>query len=626
MTKTDEAETSSSSMPSVDDVSPPAESPPQDKWKCLDCGEEFSTERYRRPTRCANINCKNKRRFEALTGPFRYFQGEKFIAARMAEEIMKKHKIVTHMDTEVMYIYAGGVYLPYGEQKIREFVQQELGELATTHYVNEALECVRRSTYVPAEIFNSPPPHLVCVENGLLNIETLELLPHTPDLIFLSKLPVKYDPNATCPNILKFLEEVVPDEIDRTVLIEFIGYCLYRRYPIHKALMLVGGGNNGKSTFINLIKLLLGSQNVACRSLQELCSDRFAMADLYGKLANLFYDLPGSAIADTGPFKALVGGDTVKGEMKFKSAFFFENYAKLIFSANQIPRVSSDHSDAFFRRWIIINFPNTFEGEKADRNILKKIATPEELSGLLNLAVCHLRDLITRGDFSYSKTTEEIRKEYIRRSDPVGAFVMDILAYDPGWAVEKQALYAGFCEYCRREKMIAPNPETFYKHLQKHIEFAEERIRTEKGRLSVLVGIKLDQDSIEYEQVVEGERYKLVRSFTFKNNNGHSGQSGQGCHFFKINMEKCYDTDISKQKNENKLKIRKSLDQTDHVGQMVEVSVLMDFTDPPVLLSPQNEPYKVPPTPLGGRCKIPIWAASMLAGRGLVRIEKEGEK
>ena len=103
---------------------------------------------------------------------------------------------------------------------------------------------------------------------------------------------MKYDPNAECPLIQKFLEEITGSKEDAEILIEVIGYCLYRSYPIQKALMLVGDGANGKTTFLRLLTRFLGHQNVSNRSLHELETNRFAKASLFGKLANIYDDLP----------------------------------------------------------------------------------------------------------------------------------------------------------------------------------------------------------------------------------------------------------------------------------------------------------------------------------------------
>ena len=146
------------------------------------------------------------------------------------------------------------------------------------------------------------------------------------------------------------------------MLQEIIGYCLYKGYPIQKAIMLVGSGSNGKSVFIQLLQHFLGVYHCASNSLQKLAVNRFSLSSLHGKLANLFADLSSSSLSDTSIFKMLTGGDLIQAEKKFKDEFSFTNYAKLIFSANAIPK-SPDDSDAFFRRWIIIVFPFKFTGK-----------------------------------------------------------------------------------------------------------------------------------------------------------------------------------------------------------------------------------------------------------------------
>jgi putative DNA primase/helicase len=197
-------------------------------------------------------------------------------------------------------------------------------------------------------------------------------------------------------------------------MIELAGYCLYRSYLLHSAWMLSGNGANGKSTYINLIKSFLGSTNVVSISLHELEENRFSKASLYGKLAKLYPDLPSRALYQTGVFKMCTGADPLTGEKKFRGAFNFMNVANFVFSANTVPRSPSDDSDAFFRRWIIIPFPNKFEGDNRDERILAKLTTSTELSGLLSLALKALRELLRRGAFINDEPTEQKRTRYIR--------------------------------------------------------------------------------------------------------------------------------------------------------------------------------------------------------------------
>ena len=146
------------------------------------------------------------------------------------------------------------------------------------------------------------------------------------------------------------------------------------------------------------VNTTVGKQNVSHPTLQELLGDRFASADLNCKLVNVFADLEADKLVNTGRFKALVSGDSIRAQRKHQQAFSFRNYAKLIFSTNKIPE-SMDNSYAYYRRWVILPFDRIFEGEKEDTDLISKLTTEEELSGLLNLAQKGLTKLIKEGGF-----------------------------------------------------------------------------------------------------------------------------------------------------------------------------------------------------------------------------------
>jgi len=428
---------------------------------------------------------------QAEEGARRYFEDGRFIPALLAEEIMKIEQFLTDRITDEIYVYLDGVYKPIGESVITEYCQRALGKEFRKNRAAEVIAYIRASTY---GFFYEPDPSFINLRNGILDLKTGELLHHSPSFKFLSKIPVIYDPKAECPNILEFLDQVTGNPEDRETLIEFTGYCLWRGYPIQKALMLVGEGNNGKSTFLNLVREFLGRDNVSCVSLQDIVEQRFAIANLYGKLANIYADLPDRALRQTGMFKMLTGGDAITAEKKFKNPFTFTNYAKLMFSCNRLP-MSLDDTDAFFRRWLIVVFPNQFEGDKADPNILRKLTTHDELSGLLNLALERLKRLLERNRFTISPTTEELREEYMRKSNPIGAFMTECVKADPEGVIVKKELYSLFCEYCRRNKLPAVNQDTFFKAVPKYYNVAETRLNRPdiEGRPRAFTGIALTE-------------------------------------------------------------------------------------------------------------------------------------
>jgi putative DNA primase/helicase len=476
--------------------------------------------------------------------------------SEVAQQLLATYRFLTPMDSQIIYVYEGGRYWELGEAWIEKRVQ-ELYPRAKASWVHEIVEEIRHSTFCDPSKFNSPPPNLVCVENGILDILTGELRPHTPDLVFLAKLPVRYDPQADCPKIRKFLEEVCPDESDRRVLLEFFGYCLYRRYDFQQALMLIGEGETGKSTCLGILRALLGRESVAARSLQELVSDKFAVADLFGKLANIFPDLPSAGLADTGMFKALTGRDLIKAERKWGQPFTFENYAKLVFSCNQLPS-ARDQSDAFFRRWVIITFNQRIPPEKRDPKLLEKLTTPEELSGLLNLVVRALREALERGRLSYSRSTEEVRQEYLRRSDPEAFFVQTCLAADAGWGVAKKVLYRMFQEFCRMWKLVPVSDNTFHRRLpglmgglaEFRSSFPPKELGEKARRVLIWAGIRPREEVVEgmevdttYDglKVVLGyNRLALSPEATVED----SSSGGQGC---QGSSDSCEKTSLQKE-------------------------------------------------------------------------------
>lgn len=405
----------------------------------------------------------------------------------MAQFLMKKYHFLTEPKTEEIYTYIDGYYQPAGKQLIKDNSERILGHLVRTHDIAEIVAHIQRSTY--CDVFQETQPQLLCLKNGVLDLNTCVLSQHDPDLIFLSQIPVAFDTESDCPTFKQFLSEILQED-DITIIQELIGYTLWRAMPNHKAFLFVGEGANGKSTLINIIKALLGQKNCASIPLQMFENNTFASSGLLGKLVNLYADLPSKAVMDTGYFKALVGGDLVPYERKFQDKSEFVNYAKFIFSANQIP-MSFDNSDAYFRRWLIITFPNQFLGAKDKKDYLSNITTANELTGILNWALEGLKRLRNNDwEFSHSKTTEETREEYKHKSDPMGAFFMDKIEEDPVGYVPKDDIYSAFCAYCLNKNYPVCNRDTFFKKIQQYV----PSVRTEqKGKKKVrcFVGIHL---------------------------------------------------------------------------------------------------------------------------------------
>jgi P4 family phage/plasmid primase-like protien len=454
-----------------------------------------------------------------------------------------EHHFRTVSDIERVYRYDHGVYVGDGEIVLKARIETEFPNITSEVVVRDVIGKVRRRTYIDREAFNED--HIVNLQNGLLDLETLQVRPHSPDVLTTSQLPVSYDPAATCPRIIQFWQEVSQPQ-DLPLLGEIAGWLLWPEYKVHVAIMLLGQGRNGKGTLLRLLTAFLGTQNVSNVTLQDLVADRFAKADLYGKLANIGGDIPSKDLSDTAPFRMLTGEDDNRAQEKYKPAFSFRNNAKLLFSANVLPR-SPDDTYAFYSRWIILEFLNRFNPVEGtgDPDLLAKLTTSQELSGLLNLALEGLARLrANRWRFSYSKTVEDVELMYKRNANPVLAFLLDECEPATDSYIEKGVFFNRFKAYAERHG-IRPMSVTRFGILlkdQAEIPVSDFRLWIEHGdRPRCWLGVRFADRATECQSTPsivlptpilgsEGEEEERGgREDRDKQNYGRYGQNGMDC-------------------------------------------------------------------------------------------------
>lgn len=386
----------------------------------------------------------------------------------IAQRLIETKLFKTFRDNESIYWFKDGVYIRNGETRIKEMVHEYLEGQESSQFCGEVIGKVQRATYIDRSDFTDHQEHKIVLDNGILDLHTFELSGHSPYWLSLTKFPVRFHKDAKCPKILKFINEIVrPDDIP--LLQEWVGYNLWIfGYPSQKAMLLVGDGGNGKSTFIGILEALVGKENRSAVSLHELEENRFARHDLYGKAANLYPDLPDRDLKSTGIFKMLTGGDPIRAEDKNVKAFTFHNVAKLTFSCNAVPKVPED-STAYFRRWLIVEFPYSFEGsDNEDKDLKEKLINdPDEMSGFLNWALEGLQRLRANGwHFSNGKTVENVKEDYTVRSDPYKAFVIHCIIENSDGQVKKDDLFQAYRDHCQIHKVVSRSRDAFFKNFK----------------------------------------------------------------------------------------------------------------------------------------------------------------
>ena len=318
----------------------------------------------------------------------------------LEEQLTKKYHFKSMKDTREIYYYdaSAGIYRKDGEWLIEQECIKYDPEVKTKD-VTEIKNHIIWANYTDRSAFD-PDIKWLCCANVMVNIRTGEVKDHSPSFLATVQVPhifLHRTPHVPPPlKILKFFHQVMGSDEDIETVLDFIAYCLWRGFPFHKWLLLNGSGRNGKGVTTELITRFLGRHNVSNETLHRLLEIRFATAKLFGKMANIDADLSSEALKQTGLLKKLTGDDDIPAEFKFKPAFHFKNYAKLIFSANVIPETPDD-TDAFYARLLIINYPNQFLGEKDNPNLREELATPEEMSALLSLALKRLPRVLEKG-------------------------------------------------------------------------------------------------------------------------------------------------------------------------------------------------------------------------------------
>ncbi len=386
----------------------------------------------------------------------------------LVEYVTNRLKIYTTKedDQSEMWVYKKGIYVPQGKSEVRELLRKLLESNFSMYYYGLAIGKIEADTYInPKDFFKSNYTYLVPVENGILNIKTRQLMPFNPDMIFFNKIPVKYDRKAICPNIDKFLGQVLKHKEDINVIYELGGFSLVNEYTYEKGFMFIGNGRNGKDKTLELFKRLIGVENCSAIPLNQLQPDSFSISDLFGKKINLAGDIGSSDLKDTSMFKGLTGRSLIVGKRKFLSNIVFENHAKMVFACNELPMVY-DVSKGFWDRWILLEFPYTFVTQQEfdvaedkemlqirDENIINKITTPEELSGLLNKFIIGLDNLINDHAFSSTKGTEEVKSTWVRKSNSFIAFCDDMIMEDYDGIIIKKDLRKKYIKYCKGHKV-----------------------------------------------------------------------------------------------------------------------------------------------------------------------------
>lgn len=400
-------------------------------------------------------------------------KGLKFLPFVLAKHLSETRDV--YYGGESFLIYENGVYNISGEKEAGRIIMDYM--LPNYCIMASIRDCRDQWDILVSKDFDdfNRNPYLVNVRNGLLDIRDMSFKEHTPSYLSTVQLNVEYNPQVDCPQFKKFLNEVLDCKLIPLVQ-EIVGYLLTTNTASQKAFVFWGPARTGKSTLLWVVEyLLLGKKNVSNIPWQEI-GDKFKTAELLGKLANVFSDLPSKSIDDTGIFKVVTGEDYLMSEKKNKNPFKFKPFARLVFSCNELPRNYVDRTEGFYRRLIIVPFSRQIEKSKIDKALKYKFQREKE--GILNWALEGLKRLYENNfEFSENELTDGVKKEYKRENNNVISFVEECCELDGLFSCSRIELYEAYKEFCVEAGLKALSQIKFNKELEGNFNITRSRNR-----------------------------------------------------------------------------------------------------------------------------------------------------
>lgn len=425
-------------------------------------------------------------RDEAFDVP-QFYNGKTFLHNAFAWYLKSEYHVI-RIDGQ-LHVYDNGIY-----KSGYDMLQSKMIELIPTLRSTSRVEVLKYLEIITPEETEKAAANLIAFRNGIYNIVTDELLDFDPKYVLTNLIPWDYNPNAYSEIADKTLNNISCHDKDiRSLLEECIGYTFYRRNELSKAFFLTGTGANGKSTFLTMVKDLLGNANHSSLDLNEL-SERFSVVAMVGKLANVGDDISDEFLqGDTiSLFKKIVSGNDIKAENKGQDAFFFKPTVKLLFSANEIPRMRNRGFEAIKRRMVIIPFNATFTKDSPDYDayLSYKLKDPQVMEYLIQLGIKGLHRVLTNQGFTDSEEVREQIELFEKDNNPLLLFLDEVGEEEILYHTTKES-FMRYDTFCYEGGYTKVAQQTFTKEVCKHFDYVVKRVRIE-GKLTSIFEKKGD--------------------------------------------------------------------------------------------------------------------------------------
>ena len=417
-------------------------------------------------------------RDEAFQAPL-FFKDKTFLFDRFAI-YLRNEKNIIKIDG-LLHIYHDGVYVCDYKK-----IESEMIKLIPTLSKSKRKEVLDYLEILIQDNTKRSDARYIAFQNGVYDVTTFEFLPFDPSYVITNRIDHRYNEEAYSEIADTVLDRLTcNDKQLRMILEEVIGYTFYRRNELRKAFVLLGDKANGKSTYLDMIKNLLGDNNTSALDLNEL-GDRFKTAELHNKLANIGDDIGDMFIANPAVFKKLVSGDRINAERKGQDPFDFNNYSKFLFSANDMPRIK-DKTGAVINRLIMIPFNARFDTDSAnyDPFIKYKLQTEECMEYLIQIGLDGLQRVLENQQFTMCDKIQKEIDDYNKTNNPILLF-LDIYDSDLEGKPARD-VYGAYCVFCDDNKYLPMSNIEFSRQIHKmlNLSVVSKTVKGKKSRVFV---------------------------------------------------------------------------------------------------------------------------------------------
>jgi len=434
-------------------------------------------------------------------GVDRFFKGRKFMPARLATAIMEDISILSDPLTGLTYRWTGKFWEQYDLQHVRGKALRMLGDEGNSSKAADVASMVRDLSVLPVGRTMNDNPDLICLQNGMFNLRTGELLPHAKDHYATHCLGVSFDPRNVqdCPRWKKFLKEAVKDPETIREIQKFFGYCMIRETKHEKMLLLFGPGGDGKSKLMSVLRHLVGEENCSHIPMGKL-EDQFYLSRLVNVLVNMSTEVEVKAMQSM-EMKAIVSGDPVAAAFKNQTPFDFVPFCKLVYSTNRLPRVT-DNSDGWFRKVMVVEMTQQFyKLGIADLDLEGKLLA--ELSGIFAWSLMGL-ELLNEEGFRPSKSMEASLYDYKRVNNNVLYYIEQHVEADSGAKTAKDRVWEDYAKRCKAWGLSPYGEPHFRKEFSRLLSDLDIPVRDGKvnddlagRRKNAYVGFRLVDEKLE---------------------------------------------------------------------------------------------------------------------------------